>query len=193
MKRMRATGARIYQLKVTLREIRPPIWRRFLVPSDMPLGRLHDALQVVMGWTNSHLHQFESHGVRYGPPQREIEYTDERKTALDTVLRKPKDKLTYEYDFGDGWVHDIVLEKVLPPSNEGFYPIMLSGKRACPPEDVGGAPGYAHFLAILANPRHPEHADMLEWVDGPFDPEAYDVGQANLDLHGGWVRREPDP
>lgn len=192
MKRMRATGSRIYQLKVTLRDIRPPIWRRFAVPSDIPLKRLHEALQLIMGWTDSHLHQFEARGGRYGPPDRDLERTNEATTTLDRVLRKPKDRMTYEYDFGDGWMHDVELEKVLPPSSEGLFPIMLAGKRACPPEDVGGAPGYARFLAIMANPKHPEHRDMLDWADGPFDPEAYDVGQANLDLHGGWARRAPD-
>ena len=192
MKRMRATGARIYQLRVTLQDIRPPIWRRFLIPADIPLKRLHEVLQLVMGWTDSHLHLFESRGIRYSRPQRDLEFADESKVTLDELLHKPKDKLTYEYDFGDSWTHDLVLEKVLPSSRDGLYPIMLDGKRACPPEDIGGAPGYARFLAILANRRHPEHADMLEWAGGPFDPEAYDVGQANLDLHGGWVRREPD-
>jgi hypothetical protein len=192
MKRMRATGSQIYQLKVTLQDIRPPIWRRFVVPGDIPLKRLHEALQLVMGWTDSHLHQFEARNVLYGSPDRDLKRTNEATTTLDLVLCKPNDRMTYEYDFGDSWIHDVVLEKILPPSREGLFPIMLAGKRACPLEDMGGAPGYARFLDIMANPKHPEHSDMLDWAGGPFDPEAYDVGRANLELHGGWVRRAPD-
>ena len=191
--RIRATGGPVYQLKVTLRGIRPPIWRRFLVPGDIPLKRLHDALQAVMGWTDSHLHQFKAHRLVYGTSDREfgIERVSERTTTLDQVLRQPKASLRYEYDFGDGWEHDVVLETVLAAEPEGRYPWILAGARARPPEDVGGSYGYAGFLEILANPGHPEFAESLEWAGGAFDPAAFDVGEANLAIHGGWVRRKP--
>ena len=190
--RIRETGASLYRLKVTLRGLRPLIWRRFLVPSDITLKRLHDSLQMVMGWTNSHLHQFESHGVHYRISGREfgVECVSENRMALCEVLCRPKDRLVYEYDFGDCWIHDVVLEAVLPPGKGGCYPVIEAGKRACPPEDVGGDYGYLNFLEAIADPKHPEHEDMLEWIGGSFDPEAFNVVEANLAFHGGWVRRK---
>lgn len=188
--RIRATGGSICRLKVTLRGSRPPIWRRFLVPADITLKRLHDSLQAVMGWTDSHLHQFSAHGVLYGTSDREfgLARVSESRTTVAQLLRHPKDRLKYEYDFGDSWEHDVVLEAVLPPGG-GPYPVVESGRRACPPEDVGGIPGYARFLEVLADPKHPERAELLEWVGGRFDPEEFDSGEANLAIHGGWARR----
>jgi len=193
--RIRETGGPIYRLKVTLRGAKPPIWRRFLVPADITLKRLHDSLQAVMGWTDSHLHQFSAKGVLYGTSDREfgLKRVSETRTTLAQVLRRPKDRLKYQYDFGDSWEHDVVLEAVLPPGSNGRYPIVEAGCRACPPEDVGGIPGYAHFLEILENPKHPQRRELLEWVGGRFDPEAFHVGEANLDIHGGWVRRSTTP
>lgn len=192
--KIRPTGGAVYRLKVTLRGTKPPIWRRFLVPGGITLKRFHDALQAVMGWTDSHLHQFEARGILYGTSDREFGFqrVSEGRTTLDQVLRRPRDRMGYEYDFGDSWEHNIVLEEILPPQPDGCYPVILAGKRACPPEDVGGIPGYSRLLEALANPRHPEHREMLEWVGGAFDPERFDPREANLAIHGGWVRNEPD-
>ena len=134
-----------------------------------------------MGWTNSHLHQFESKGVFYGisDPELGVHRVSESKTTVDQLLRRPKDCLTYDYDFGDGWEHDVVLEAILPSKSYGFIPIIEAGQRACPPEDVGGIPGYTNFLEILADPKHSAHQDTLEWVGGSFDPEFFDVDEAN--------------
>ncbi|TAK54567.1 MAG: plasmid pRiA4b ORF-3 family protein [Gammaproteobacteria bacterium] len=175
--RIRATDDAIYRLKVSLRGVRPPIWRRFLVPAGITLRRLHDCLQEVMGWTQSHLHQFEAGGVIYGTPDLEfgVATISESRARLDQLLRRPKDRLTYEYDFGDSWEHDVVLESILPPAPAARYPIVEDGKRACPPEDCGGPYGYLRFLEIIADPRHPEHEEMLEWAGGDFDPEAFEV------------------
>lgn len=193
--RIRETGAPLYRLKVTLRDVRPPIWRRFLVPGDISLKRLHDSLQAVMGWTDSHLHQFEARGVRYGASDREfgVMRVSETKTILREVLCRPKDRLTYEYDFGDGWVHDVVLEAVLPPGEGGLYPCVEAGKRACPPEDVGGCYGYDQCLAALTDPRHPDHEHVVGWIGGAFDPEAFDVAAVNQAIHGGRPRRRDGP
>jgi hypothetical protein len=190
--RTRNISGPIFRLKVTLRGSKPPIWRRFLVPSTITLKRLHDSIQAVMGWTDSHLHQFEMAGIFYGAPDRELGMTrvNENKATVDQLLRRPKDRLTYEYDFGDSWVHDVVLEAVLPPGGDGRFPIVEAGRRACPPEDVGGIYGYADFLKAIANPKHPEHQEMLEWAGESFDPELFDVQEANLAIHGGWVKRE---
>jgi hypothetical protein len=192
--KIRSTGAPLYRLKVTLRGCRPPIWRRFVVPSDIPLKRLHDAIQAVMGWTDNHLHQFEAGGILYGTsdPEFGVRRMSEKRTPLDRVLRRPKDRMRYEYDFGDSWEHDILLEAILPAEAGGIYPRVEAGRRACPPEDVGGVYGYADFLEALGDPSHPEHREVLEWVGGSFDPEAFTVRQANINIHGGWTLVEKD-
>ena len=189
------TGEKIvYQLKVTLRGTRPPIWRRFQVPRDVTLHRLHRILQVVIGWTDSHLHQFRAGDTYYGTPDPEfsVEVRNEKKVLLGEVLRRPKARMVYEYDFGDGWEHEVVLEAALPAPPKGRYPLVLAGKRRCPPEDVGGVGGYYHFLEVMGNAKHPEHRDLREWWGGPFDPDAFDVQEVNRAFHGGWGPRRPD-
>ena len=174
----------IYQLKVTLKGSKPPIWRRIQVPSDTRLGKLHQILQVVMGWTDSHLHQFSVGQTTYGVPDLDVDLDvrSERTVPLSRVLEAPKDKIIYEYDFGDSWEHEVLLENVLSPDPATRYPICLAGKRACPPEDCGGVWGYAEFLEAIASPDHPEHESMLDWVGGRFDPEDFDLQEVNSSL-----------
>jgi len=177
-----------YQLKVTLRGTRPPIWRRLEVASDLTLGGLHDVLQIAMGWTDSHLHAFVADGVEYGVPDPEwgTRVRDESRVRLTRVLRAPKDRLVYEYDFGDGWEHVVVLEKVLPFDPERHRdPLVTAGRRACPPEDCGGVFGFYRMLDVLGDPLHPEHEDVREWIGGVFDPDAFDIEEACLFLRGG--------
>ena len=175
--------ASIYQLKATLQGSHPVIWRRIQVLGDIPLSRLHAVLQIVMGWTNSHLHGFRANGRVYGEPDPEfsgtMEMLDERQVRLDQVAPSVKSHFSYEYDFGDSWEHAIVVEKIRPPAPDVRYPYCLAGKRACPPDDVGGVWGYADFLKAIRNSRHPEHAEMLEWVGGAFDPTAFDLRGVN--------------
>lgn len=171
----------ILQLKVTLRLVRPPIWRRLEIPADSTLLELHHILQGAMGWTDTHLHQFVQNGVFYGTPDREfgLPMVSERKTRIGDLLSTVRSRLIYEYDFGDGWEHDVLLEALLEAQPDARYPRVTAGKRACPPEDVGGAPGYAAFLEALADPTHEDHASMLEWIGRPFDAERFDVVSAN--------------
>jgi hypothetical protein len=171
----------IYRLKVTLRGSRPPIWRRVEVRSDITLARFHDVLQLVMGWTNSHLHQFRRGSTYYGPanPDLDMEQQNERRVRLNSVLRKPKDKMVYEYDFGDGWEHDVVLERSTAAPTHAPHVRVTGGRGGCPPEDVGGIGGYYTFLATINDPADPEHNDMLEWCGGAFDPEAFDFEDLN--------------
>ncbi len=180
----RAANEPIYQLKVTLKGIRPPIWRRVQVPSNINLGKLHRILQVVMGWTDSHLHQFIVGGTFYGEPDPDFDMDtkNERTAKLRQIAPGEKSRFIYEYDFGDSWEHDILVEKILPPEQGVRYPVCLTGKRACPPEDCGGIWGYAQLLETLQNPDDPEHEDMLEWVGGEFDPEAFDLDEINQGL-----------
>lgn len=166
----------IYQLKVSLKGSKPPIWRRLLVSSDIKLDTFHLALQISMGWTNSHLHQFISqdqtfYGIKDDDFEMDgFEMQDESTVRLSHILKTEMDSLIYEYDFGDSWTHKIVLEKTLPFHTDKKLPYCVTGKRACPPEDCGGIWGYENLLAILENPAHDEHEEMLEWLGGEFDP-----------------------
>jgi hypothetical protein len=183
----RATTTDIYQIKVTLRHSKPPIWRRIQVPADVNLARLHRILQVVMGWDDYHLHQFTVGGVDYGVPDPEYaswghEMRDEQRVKLGQLVPEEGLKFVYEYDFGDSWEHELLVEKILPAEPGVDYPRCLKGKRACPPEDVGGVWGYDDFLEIIRTPDHPEHDDMLEWIGGEFDPEAFDLDEINAEL-----------
>jgi hypothetical protein len=174
-----------YQLKVSLQGAKPPIWRRFLVDGAMTLAEFHDVLQIVMGWGDSHLHQFTVSGVAYGStdPQFGIEMArDERKVRLEQVLQHEKDAMVYEYDFGDGWRHKVTLEKVLPFEAGAVLPACTKGKGACPPEDVGGLWGYYELLESLKDPKHPQHEDAKEWIGEDFDPDAYDLDWVNARL-----------
>jgi hypothetical protein len=173
----------IYQLRVTLENIQPPIWRRIQVQGDFSLPRLHAVLQIVMGWTNSHLHGFRVNGQYYGEPDPDydglLDVIDERQVRLSQIAPDVGSHFVYEYDFGDSWDHELVVEQILSPQKEVQYPLCMDGNRACPPEDVGGVGGYAEFLAAIHNPRHPEHAEWIQWVGGKFDPEAFDLQSAN--------------
>ena len=161
--------------------LRPPVWRVLQVASDTLLSDLNIILQVVMGWSNIHLHQFERNGLHYGIPDPYLPDDTCRETdyRLDELLPEPGDSLVYRYDFGDDWVHKVRLEKILPFDERLSLPLCLRGRRACPLEDVGGPPGYKAFLARLAETGQPGHAELLAWIGGQFDPERFDVGEAN--------------
>ncbi len=176
-----ANKSRVYQIKVTLNKARPPIWRRLLVPGSISLDTLHDILQTAMGWTDSHLHQFEVRGEIYGIPDPEFgEGTkNETRFRLDQALLREKEAMVYEYDFGDGWEHKIVLEKILPSAQGIAVPGCVGGARACPLEDCGGIWGYHELLKAIRDPAHPRHKEMLEWIGGSFDPEYFDVQEIN--------------
>jgi hypothetical protein len=174
----------IYQLKITLRESRPPVWRRVQVAGDATLYKLHEIIQVVMGWGNYHLHEFVIEEERYGEPypDYDFEVEDEKKVKLSDVVLGEGDRFIYVYDFGDNWEHEIKVEKALPPEPGIKYPRLLKGKRACPPEDVGGVWGYEEFLEAIRDPGHPEHKEMLEWIGGEFDPDEFDKDEINRAL-----------
>jgi hypothetical protein len=149
--------ASLYQLKIVLTGIAPPIWRRIQVPSSIKLCCLHSAFQVVMGWADSHLHQFEQGDKNWGVPEwdefDEFDLIDETKTQLAKVLKAEGDSMTYQYDFGDDWRHEVVLEKIIPVKDVVNAPICFGGERRCPPEDVGGVPGYEQFLEAIFDPN----------------------------------------
>ena len=175
---------KIYEIKIELREVRPAVLRRVQVPGELSLAGLHAVVQVAMGWTDSHLHEFDVDGARYGLPDPDWdagEVGDEARVTLFRLLGQG-DRAGYVYDFGDGWTHRLTVEKVLAPEPGVSYPRCVSGRRACPPEDVGGPWGYDEFLAAMADPAHPEHEQYREWLGGPFDPAALDLTEVNAAL-----------
>ena len=176
----------IYQLKITLTGIEPAIWRRIQVPSTIPLCCLHDAIQAVMGWTDSHLHQFETDGKYWGVPDDDgfdgdVEVIDESKVPVAKLLLSEGDSLIYVYDFGNNWRHSVVLEKIVS-SDAPTKPICLGGKRRCPPEDVGGPSGYEEFLAVIFEPGHDEFTHFRGWAGGTFHAEQFDMMAVNYNL-----------
>ena len=174
---------RAYQLMITLRGIRPPIWRRVQVPGAIRLAALHEAIQTVFGWTNSHLHQFVVAGRTYGQPDDFDEAVeDESRVTLAEALGTRIKRFLYVYDFGDDWEHDAVVENIVAGNSGSEGPLCLGGKRHRPPEDCGGPPGYQNFLEAVRDPGHEEHEAMLEGVGGSFDAEAFDIAAVNRAL-----------
>jgi hypothetical protein len=185
----------VWRLKITLLHLDPPIWRRFTVPDSITLARLHEVIQIVMGWTNSHLHAFDVGKQRYerinprdniggfGRPSR-----DERKFTLASLGLRARSKFRYEYDFGDGWLHELVLEKILPADTAAF--VCEDGEYACPPEDCGGPFGYPEVLAAAHDPQHPDHEHVSLWLAG-FDPFAFSSARISRGLSRLAKKRTP--
>jgi hypothetical protein len=170
----------LYQIHISLQGSNPKIWRRMLVDPDITLFEFHKIVQTVMGWTNSHLHQFIKGKAIYAPDEFELEDTKEsRKTKLNSLLKKEKEEIEYEYDFGDGWSHDILLEKILPFDQSIQLPCCTDGKGNCPPEDCGGIWGYQDLKEIISNPKHRQYKETIEWVGNEFDPDSFDKNEIN--------------
>jgi hypothetical protein len=175
---------RFYQLRIQLLEIEPPIWRRFVVPADITLDRLHDVIQIVMGWTDTHLHEFIIGKKRYS------EYTESKEDGLEcgryilgNLVRRRGRVIRYRYDFGDGWEHELVLENNWYDNPKPRIEVAcLAGERACPPDDVGGVYGYYEFCKALKDPNHEEHETYVTWSGGDYDSERFDVDSVNREL-----------
>jgi hypothetical protein len=174
----------VYQAKITLNGIKPPIWRRVQV-EDGTLGKLHDVIQTCMGWDDYHLHVFVIGSEQYGLPEQweDPEVGDSRKVRLNHLIAQGVKKFLYIYDMGDSWEHTIRIEKTLPIEAGINYPRCIAGERACPPEDCGGPWGYGDLLEALQDPEHPEYEDMVEWIGGEFNPEAFNLDEVNAELH----------
>lgn len=174
----------VFQLHVTLAYSQPPIWRRVLVPGNRTLDRVHDVLQALLGWENSHLHQFIAGDTYYSTPHpfADLPVTDERDVRLDALLGEVGDRIVYEYDFGDSWEHVIELEAVHAPALSLKHAVCFAGERAGPPDDSGGIPGYERLLEALADPNDPEHEELRAWCPPGFDPEALDLAEVNARL-----------
>ncbi|MHB8841507.1 MAG: plasmid pRiA4b ORF-3 family protein [Candidatus Aquicultor sp.] len=180
-----------YEFKITLKGIKPPIWRKIQVPSTYNFWDLHVAIQDAMGWLDYHLHEFKIKNPSTGREEKigmlndEIDYDDdivpEEGQVIADWFSMSNQAADYLYDFGDGWEHEIKLEKILPREKGVKYPICIDGKRACPPEDCGGTWGYENLLKIIRNPKHGEYQETMEWLGGRFDPERFDCSAVSFD------------
>jgi hypothetical protein len=181
---------KVLQFKISLLEVKPAVWRRIQVVEGT-LDELHEHIQSAMGWTNSHLHQFRDKMKRYANPNQMHEdmevygLIDTTTTMMSDVFRRAKTKMIYEYDFGDGWAHEVLFEGKFPAEPRSRYPVCLDGANACPPEDCGGPWGYAHLLEALSDKKHPEHAAMKEWIGGKFDAKKFTSQSATRSMRQG--------
>jgi hypothetical protein len=176
-----------WQVRIELLDVTPRVWRRLILPEDLTLPRLNYVLQACMGWSHSHLHEFVLGGRRYSTPDPdfgdELKQLDERRVILSEAIGRESRCFDYIYDFGDNWHHVVIVEDPYAGhSEQGLKIRCLDGENACPPEDVGGAGGYANFLAAIADPSHDEHTQFLDWVGGSFDPTHFDLTDVNLIL-----------
>jgi pRiA4b ORF-3-like protein len=182
-----APGQTVFQLRIDLNEVTPAVWRRLLVPGGIRLAKLHQILQAAMGWTDSHLHAFAIGDDRYGMHlgddflDEDLELLDEADITVVRVLAGCE-AFGYEYDFGDGWEHQVSVADQFSHRYGLKYAVCLDGANACPPEDCGGPGGYEDLLVALADPEHEEHDDLLEWFGGPIDPTAFDIAATNVAL-----------
>ena len=176
-KKRNGAAAQIFQLKINLADTKPPIWRRIQAPGDTTLARLHKVIQLCMGWTDSHLHKFLIDRTSYSLPDPDEIDEDGSKNSEKFTLQDLHDKILpgflYIYDFGDDWLHRISVEKVLGPDAGKPYPVLLTGKRACPPEDIGGIPGFYQLLNVLDNPEDPDFEEYQDWLDEEYDPARF--------------------
>ena len=193
----------LHHLRITLEQVEPKVQREFMVPSGLRLDRLHTVIQVVMGWTDTHLHEFIvgtlRDGLRYGVPDPEFagigigpQTRKETGATLAQIAPAKGSAFRYWYDFGDDWMHQVKVKAIVPEEAIGSaVPFCVKGRGACPPEDCGGPWGYGNLQAILADPGHEEHADMREWIGDHFDPQAFDPDAINDELAiiaAGWQR-----
>lgn len=179
-------GPTVHVLRIQLRHIEPPIWRTFAVASDTKLPKFNRILHAVMGWEGYHLHMFNVAEISFGEKDEDADYViPERNITVQQILPRPGSALRWDYDFGDGWEHDVVVESIDEPRPEARYPICTGGERACPPEDCGGVPGFADLLEAIGDPAHPEHDELVAWTPDGFDPAVFDMVAAN--------RRLPNP
>jgi hypothetical protein len=168
----------IHTIKVSLRHMKPPVWRRLQVPSKTNLAELHHIIQAAMGWYDCHLHQFEVDGMEYANPEHMIEYTgDEARRTMARI--QVGQRFSYWYDFGDDWWHDISVESVGRADPELTYPRCVTGRRSAPPEDCGGPGGFDELMCALSDEKHPEHEMYREWVPFDYDPARFDLDKIN--------------
>ena len=177
-----------YQILISLKESELKIWRRILIFSSLPLPDFHKVIQTTMGWENSHLHQFVENRTFYmprmpdDPSWYDMNNVDYKDMKVSDLLINENDTTIYEYDFGDSWMHDIILEKKISNDPKIIFPTCLDGAMNCPPEDCGGIWRYEEVLEIIKNPGHEEYEEYMEWLGGEFDPKYFNKDEINKRL-----------
>jgi len=171
----------LIQMKISLDWIKPEIWRRFIVDSSISLDDFHDIIQIVMGWTNSHLYVFFIKGVEYMPADddSEQEAKDTKGVKLNKLKLNKKDKIRYVYDYGDNWEHTILIENIFTPEEEMAIPFCLDGARNCPPEDCGSVPGYEDIVKAMKKPNTKAAKELIEWLGEKYDAEEFNIDEIN--------------
>lgn len=177
-------------VKVTLRGIRPPIWRRLVIPGKSTLTDLHIAIQASMGWESQHLWFFDIGGRHYGDPSQVPDVDDEENMTLNAVRNSGVNRFSYVYDFGDNWHHTVAIEKNLPTVSHPDCPICIGGKRNCPPEDCGGLPGYEQLILALADPGGPKYRVWVDMIGEGFEPERFSVEEADYRVAARFARND---
>ncbi len=189
MPQMKKNNQLVYQFKISLNEIQPPIWRRIQVPGNYSFWDLHVAIQDAMGWTDSHLHLFTILNPKTGLTEEigipdedgELDFLTGWKLQISSYFTLQNANAIYDYDFGDCWEHSLSLEKIIPQESAQKYPICIAGESACPPEDCGGTWGYEDLLETINDPNHEEHARMMEWLGGSFNSEEFRSEKVHFD------------
>lgn len=171
----------IARLKITLDEVEPVVLRKIEVPLDIKLDKLHGIVQAAMGWEDYHLYEFRvGRSVAYGTPDPnwpETRTLPAKKASLADLLEHAKKTFAYVYDFGDDWMHTVKVEAISPAKADTLYPRLIAAAGRCPPEDCGGPWGYADFQDAIADNKHENHADAVEWYGEAFDPKDVDVAE----------------
>jgi len=197
----RPPASRPVALRIELRLVEPLVWRRVLVSNQWTLASLHHYLQWVLGWNDSHAHEFQVGDDVVAPDWWIYEvgtgsgtenYRDERRVSVAAVVAQlgARGEFEYRYDMGDGWEHRIVIESVPPSAVADLrLPVCIAGENACPPDDVGGPWGYREFVEALRDREHEQHEDMMRWIGGAFDPTGFDLNRLNRDWKPGRTRR----
>ena len=182
----RTPGKTAIQLRISLKDHTPTIWRRLVVPGEIKLSKLHSIFQAAMGWEDYHLHQFQMGEQVYGVPDDEFDFEEFDDIDEDTVLFSEvvsaSMRFSYQYDFGDNWQHEVVIETIESVPMVLKFATCIDGQRACPPEDCGGTGGFEEFVEAVTDPTHEEYAEYVDWVGRPFDPEAFSVAATNAAL-----------
>lgn len=174
----------IFQFKIALQGSKPRVYRTIHVEDNRTFYEFHHIIQISMGWLNYHLFQFKTPDYFISDPSffdyKEI--LDSKKVKLNQMFFEEGEKIQYEYDFGDGWIHSIRLEKILPIKLNQTYPVCIRGKRNCPPEDCGGIWNYQNLIEVIVDKKHPDYKEVQEWLGDDFDPDEFNIKQINEEL-----------
>jgi len=174
-----------FVLRITLKNTKPTVSREVIVTGDTPLAILHIVIQVCMGWGNAHHHEFRKGSLKYGIPNEdfpELGVSDYTNVCVFDVLPTEGEEITYDYDFGDGWEHSVQLITIIPEDNGAIVPVCVAGSMACPPEDVGGPPGFEEFKLAVADPEHHRHDELMDWVGWSWDADHFNIHETNVIL-----------